>query len=140
MLSFRVYLTCTKFPISQPDHFQGLHHSVTQNTHKIMDLIAMAAVLLQQSSRVETRIDFQTHSIGQEFICKNYLAESTVRREAELLPSGDFLCTRADGRTWNVSQSDIVSGLRDDSYRPCIFTGGMRYERNQTAEFCIGDL
>lgn len=100
----------------------------------------MAAVLLQQSSQVETRIEFQTHSVGQGFICKNYIAESTFIREAELLTSGDFICTRADGRTWNASQSDVISGLRDDSYRPCIFTGGMRYERDQTAEFCIGDL
>ena len=83
-----------------------------------MDLIAMAAVLLQQSSQVETRIEFQTHSVGQEFICKNYLAESTFRRDAELLPSGDFLCTRADGRTWNASQNDIISGLRDGGVWP----------------------
>ena len=105
-----------------------------------MDLIAMAAVLLQQSRQVETRVEFQTHSVGQEFICKNYLAESTFRGEAELLPTGNFLCTRADGQTWNASQNDVISGLRDSSYRPCIFTGGMRYERDQTAEFCIGDL
>lgn len=105
-----------------------------------MDLIAMAAVLIQQSNRIETRIDFQTHSVGQAFTCKNYLAESTFRSNAELLPSGDFLCTRADGRTWDASTDDILSGLRDDSYRPCIFTGGMRYNREQTAQFCIGDL
>ena len=105
-----------------------------------MDLIAMAAVLIQQSSNIETRIDFQTHRVGQEFACKNYIAESTFRSEAELLPSGNFLCTRADGRTWNASKDDVVSGLRDDSYRPCIFTGGMSYDRAQTAQLCIGDL
>lgn len=100
----------------------------------------MAALLIQQSTQIETRVDFDTHSVGASFSCKNHLAAANPGRETEFLPPDTFSCTRADGRAWNGTTNDIIAGLSDQNYRPCVFTGGISYARENTAQFCIGDL
>lgn len=109
-----------------------------------MDLIAMAAMLIQQSTGVETMVRFDTHRIeqgvNQSFSCVNYLSSGDRFGPGQIRSDGTFLCDRQDGRSWNVQLSDIITGLDDDGYRVCVATGGMQYSREQTGRICIGDL
>ena len=97
----------------------------------------MAAVLIQQSSRIETRIDFQTHSVDRHSPARTIWLNQLSEAMLSYYRQATFFVREQTGRTWDASTDDILSGLRDDGYRPCIFTGGMRYNREQTAQFCI---
>ena len=106
-----------------------------------MDLIAMAALLIQQSSDIETTVRFDTHFRGAAFSCVNYLSPSDRYGPGELRPNGTFLCEKQDGSSpWTAAQSDIIAGLEDEKYRVCVSAGGMAYPRERTGGICIGDL
>ena len=109
-----------------------------------MDLITMAAMLIQQSTNIETMVRFDTHKIeqgaNQSFSCVNYSSSGDRFGPGQIRADGTFLCNRQDGRSWNAQRSDIIAGLEDDGYRVCVNTGGRQYPREQTGGVCSGDL
>ena len=109
-----------------------------------MDLITMAAMLIQQSTNIETMVRFDTHKIeqgaNQSFSCVNYLPSNDRFGSGQIRADRTFLCNRQDGRSWSAQQSDVIAGLADNGYRACVVTGGIHYPREQTGEICIGDL
>ena len=105
-----------------------------------MELIAMAALLIQQSADIETTVRFDSHRRGSSFSCVNYTQGPTRGSRGIVLSNKTFLCKRSDSHSWTASQSEIVSGLQDESYRVCVSAGGMQYPRERTGGICIGDL
>ena len=105
----------------------------------LMDLVAIASILIQQSANVEVRVDFDQHGPNR-YQCQNYSAEAGRGRATKFLSPQTFVCSDNKGNTWTNSSDEIIDQLRDENYRPCIYTGGIAFKRSQTSTFCIGDL